>query len=317
MPVENLVLTHGDLDGMVSGILLLQSLPADGAEVRITNGYHLARELAQVAGRERLPSQVLISDIPLLATMGDKVTGALADLHARGVGLLIYDHHFGWDKSPELPGLCAVYCVETSKTTAAALIWRERLRGDRASQQWLRLLSEKAGSDDPVIRVRFGLLAALMQPQHYPHTLGALRALAAGGDLPDECRGLSAWYYSVHVPAECQLARDALVLETASGRRLGWVDLRGVDGYYLLAPLIIAEHDVDAAVTVTDRGIVVGGPAVDQGTDLSPLHGEHEVDGVAIHVGGHKSPISLTPVGTRKVTDTFVAAATQLLLERL
>ena len=317
MSVANVILTHGDLDGMVSGILLLQSLPADATRIRITNGYHLARELGQAVAMERPPSQVLIADIPLLVPMRSKVVSVLADLHARGVRVLIYDHHFGWDEAPEVPALCHVYCVETRKTTAAALVWRERLQGNQGSQQWLRLLSEKSGSDDSAIRDRFGLLAALMQPQHYQHNPAVLRALAAGGDLLPEYRELSAWYYDVHVPAERQLAEDAVILETTSGRRLGWVDLRGVEGYHLLAPLIIAEHSVDAAVTVTDKEIIVGGSAVDQGVDLSVLHGQHTVGGTAISVGGHRSPVSMKPVGTRLVTDGFMEAARTLLLERL
>ncbi len=317
MPVEHVILTHGDLDGMVCGILLLKSLPADAATIRITNGVHLPRELRQLAELDPLPSQVVITDIPLLSGRTQSLVEALRDLHARDVKLLIYDHHTGWDQAPEVSSLCSVYCVDTRKTTAAALVWRERLRGDRTSQQWLRLLSERARSDDPVIRERFGLLAALMQPQHYSQTEAVLRALAGGGDLLAEHRRLSEWHYTVHVPREHRLAENALVLPTASGRRLGWLDLRAEEGFLLVAPLVMQAHPVDTVVTVTQRAVLVGGSSIDRGLDLSFLHGEYEVNGVAVRVGGHKSPVSLTPVGTRNVTDEFVEAARRLLFDLL
>ncbi len=47
------------------------------------------------------------------------------------------------------------------------------------------------------------------------------------------------------------------------------------------------------------------------------MHGEHEVSGVAIRIGGHKSPVSVTPIGAREATDEFVEAARRLLVDRL
>lgn len=317
MSIESLVLTHGDVDGMACAMLLLRSLPADATAIRISNGRNLERDLLRVTEMTALPGQVLIADIPRLAHMRGGVAEALAALHARGVQLRIYDHHVGWDGAPEVAPLCATYCVETQKTTAAALVWRERLRGDDASQQWLRVLSEKAASPDPGIRERFGILAALMQPQHYDLTDAVLRSLANGGDLLPDHRRLAEWYYGVHVPRERRLAAAAQVLVAASGCRLGWLDLREEQGHLMVAPLVIREHGVEVVATVTKRAVVVGGSAVDQGRDLSPLHGAHEVNGVGVRAGGHRSPISLTPMGTCTVTDEFVEAARRLLVSRL
>jgi len=316
MSSASVILTHGDLDGMVCGILLLKSLPTAEADIRITNGTHLHRELGRLAAEKASGPEVFISDIPLLASRRSEVLEGLRSLCSQGARVHLYDHHLGWERAPEVGGLCEMYCVDTAKTTAAALVWRERLRGDGESQQWLRLLSEKSGSADAAVREHFGVLAALMQPSHYGHTAGALRALASGNTTAD-CRHLSQWYYDVHIPREQELARSAQVLTTASGRRLGWLDLRSETGFYMVAPLIIAEHGVDVVATVTKREIVVGGFSIDQGVDLSSLHGEHEVGDVGIRVGGHKSPVSLTPIGARTVTDAFVEAARRLLTDAL
>lgn len=182
------ILTHGDLDGMVCGILLLRAVSQD-ASVRIINGEKLANELRALAGLPEPAQDVFITDIPLVSHADSVVMELAADLKQRGCRIHVYDHHRGWDAQPR--DLFAAFVVDVSKTTAAAIVWRELLRGDTTSQRWLRLLSEKDRSDDPQIVEHFGLLVALMQPSHWKHTETVIRALASGAKLSADQKALS------------------------------------------------------------------------------------------------------------------------------
>jgi len=311
------VLTHGDLDGMVCAILVLRRSAGADADVRITNAEHLHHALGKLARETCLPKRLFVLDIPLQMAHQAPVVGALRDLSQRGVAVHLYDHHHGWDEAPEVTALCATYSVSTAKTTAAALVWRGLCRHDRGSHVWLRLLSERSNSSDPSIVERFGLLAALMQPQHYAHTEAVLKALAREDELSDEYRALAEWYYEAHAPRQEALASRAEVLTTRAGRRIGWLDLRGEEGYLLVASHVAEQLCVELVVTVTNRTVTLGGQSIDEGTDLTALHGEHTVDGVRLVVAGHKSPVRIDPADSREVTDGFVEAAQALVAERL
>ncbi|MBN1671103.1 MAG: hypothetical protein JXR37_08735 [Kiritimatiellae bacterium] len=234
-----------------------------------------------------------------------------------GTSIHVYDHHNGWDETPGVKTWCATYCVDTRKTTAAAIVWRERLRGDDTSTEWLRLLSEKSSSEDPAIVERFGLLAALMQPQHYAQTEAVLKALAMGFAMVPEHQELSRWYYSEHVGRERKLAAGAQVLFAKSGRRVGWIDLRKEHGFLLVSRLVVEVHNVQVVGTVIRNAVLLGGDSIDRGMDLSFLHGEHTIDGVRLSVAGHKSPVRISAVEADIDGDSFVGAARRLILDRL
>lgn len=311
------LLTHGDLDGFVSAILVLKSLPADDVTIRITNGKCLKSELRSLVAVSPPPQQVFITDLPLLAVHSTGVIATIRDLARNGTGVHVYDHHRGWDDQPEARTACVSYCVDTRKTTAAAIVWRERHEDGNGSQEWLRLLSEKANSKDQAIVDRFGLLAALMQPQHYGQAECVLKALAKGGKLLPEHQALSRWYYSEHVDREKMVASGAQVLIAQSGRRIGWIDLRQEEGFLLVSRLIAEKHGVTVVGTVIREAVLLGGGSIDRGTDLTFLHGEHSVDGVRLAVAGHKSPVRISALDAGVDADRFVAAARKLILERL
>lgn len=311
------LLTHGDLDGFVSAILVLKSLQSDAVTIRIANGKSLHHKLRNLVAMTPSPEQVFITDIPLLAVHADGVVAALRDLASRKTSIHVYDHHHGWDETPGVATSCVTYCVDTRKTTAAAIVWRERHLGGDGSQEWLRLLSEKSNSEDQATVDRFGLLAALMQPQHYRQTEAVLKALAQGGDLLPAHHDLSRWYYAEHVGREKRLAEGAQVLVAQSGRRVGWIDLRQEEGFLLVSRLVAEMHSVDVVGTVIRNAVLLGGASIDQGMDLTFLHGEHTVDGVRLSVAGHKSPVRISAVGAGVDADMFVAAARRLILERL
>jgi hypothetical protein len=207
--------------------------------------------------------------------------------------------------------------VDTSKTTAAALVWRERCRGIDGSQEWLRLLSEKDKSESPLIRERFGLLAALMQPQNYGKTESVLKALAQGDDMTPEHRELSSRHYAEHVKRERQVAERAEILVTKSGRQIGWIDLRAEKGFLLVSRKVAKMHGVEVVGSVIRGAVLLGGSSIDKGVDLSFLYGEHTVDGVRLSVAGHKSPVRISMVGPGVDEGRFVAAARRLVLEKL
>lgn len=314
--MNTVLLTHGDLDGLVSAILVMKSVTPDDVTILIASGKSLHHELRRLGAITPPPDQVVITDIPLLAAHADEVAAALRGLANTGTQVHLYDHHHGWDAMPAVKTSCATYVVDTRKTTAAAIVWRQRCRGDAGSQNWLRLLSEKSNSDDAAIVERFGLLAALMQPQHFGQTAAVLKALARGQDLPPAYRELSRWYYAEHTEREKKLAARAQVLVARSGRRIGWIDLRREKGFLLVSRLVADTHGVAVVATVIRNAVMLGGASIDQGVDLTFLHGEHTVEGVHLSVAGHKSPVRISVVDA-SVKTPFVDAARKLILDRL
>ncbi|MBN1629676.1 MAG: hypothetical protein JW990_07930 [Thermoleophilia bacterium] len=312
------VLAHGDLDGMVSAILLLGRLQPD-TRVIITNGARLHRELAGLADSQEPVSDIYVVDVPLALQEAASVAAAMRRVGERGAKVHVYDHHLGWEQAESSTGLreaCAMFIVDTRKTTAAVLVHRHFLGGAPEGTSWLRLLSEKGDSADPGIRQRFGILAALMDRRHWKLTEPTLKALACGAPHAKEQERLADWYYNEHLPRERKLAEEAEILTTRQDRRLAWFDLRQEQGHYHLAKLAAEIHRVQLTATVDRKGVLLGGESIDKGVDLQPLHGRHEHQGVAFSVAGHKSPVRFAPLDG-KVSDELVAAVRAFILERV
>jgi hypothetical protein len=313
-----LILTHGDPDGMTSAIMLLQKHGVD-SEVRFSNAKKLAQSLQDVAVMEPRPEDVFIADLPLMRGREGAVETAARRLHACGCRLHLYDHHSGWDAPTmraRLAPLFRTYVVDSRKTTAAALVWRDGLGGAPGAERWLQLLSEKDQSADDGIRHDYYLLVALMQPCNWRLSRTTLTSLARGGPPGDEQRQLVDWYERVHLPKERALAEGAEVLQARSGLRIGWADLRRERGHFNVSKLVVKYHHVDLVATVTRGGVIFGSDSIDKGPDLSALHGEHEWGGIRVSVAGHRSPVRIPPCA-RPVDDTFVTAVRAALLESL
>jgi hypothetical protein len=315
---RTLILTHGDPDGMTSAVMLLQKHGLD-SEIRFSNAEKLAQSLQDVALMTPRPEDVFITDLPLMRGREGAVEAAARQLHACGCRLHLYDHHFGWDAPAvqvRLAPLFRTYVVDSRKTTAAALVWRDGLGGAPGAERWLQLLSEKDQSTDDGIRHDYYLLLALMQPCHWRLSRTMLASLARGEPPGDEQRRLVDWYEHVHLPKERALAEGAEVLQTRSGLRIGWVDLRRERGHFSVSKLAVKHHRVDLVATVTPRGVILGSDSIDKGPDLFALHGEHEWGGIRVSVAGHRSPVRIAPCA-RPVDDRFVSAVRAALLESL
>lgn len=314
MPSEVAILTHGDLDGMVCGILLLRAISQE-AFIRIANGEKLASKLRTLASLSQPPQDIFITDIPLLPGANADVIGLVAAVKQHGCRVHVYDHHHGWDAVQDT-GQFATFTVDVRKTTAAAIVWRELLRGDRSSQRWLQLLSEKDQSRDPDIVRDFGLLAALMQPMHWKHTEAILRNLASGAKLSPEHEALARWYFDTHVSREREIASKAEVLMTAQGRRLAWIDLRAYREHFHVSRRAAEAYAADVVATVLHGAVLLGGRSIDQGADLTFLHGQHALRTGKIKIAGHKSPVRISPDGC-DMTDSLVGAIRQFILDSI
>lgn len=303
---------------MVSGILLLQGLGAS-ADLSITNGERLANKLELLAADANPPGSVYIADIPLDATKVDCLLQILKELRDSGTRLHLYDHHFGWKETRHSAQFCPLfdtYDVDTRKTTAAALVWRDFLGCRKESQRWLQLLSEKADCGDEQIRADFLLLAAGMQPRYRGVRIDIVRALAFGEPIPER-ESMVAWYENAYLPQETTLAQSATVLRTDKGTLVGWIDLRECDDLYPgISRLIIDLHQADLAACVIPNGVLIGHRTIDGGMDLRSLHGRHVVDGVTLDVVGHKSPVRVRPI-YGKADDAFVSAVRRLIAVEL
>lgn len=315
---RTLILTHADLDGMVSGILLLTRLGPD-TRVKITNGSKVAEAISSETAGFGSVSNVYIADIPLDRVHVEEVHDALEMLAQKGYLLHLYDHHIGWNEPANalrFRPLFATYDVDEKKTTAAALVWRDFLNRDMHCQRWLELLSKKDRSTNGSVADDFRILAALMQPEYVRRRSEIMRSLAFGTSIGDRCEIVS-WYLTEHLPRERNLAEHADVFETRSGRRIGWIDLRGEPGLYAnIGKLVIEYHSVDLAASVVHNGVMLGVASIDRGIDLSFLHGCHNIDGIGLEVVGHRSPVRLRPIDG-VVSDEFVLAAKSLITGRI
>lgn len=314
---RTLILTHADLDGMVSGILLLTKLGPD-TRVTITNGSKVAEAIHSEIASFGSVSNAYIADIPLDRAHIEEVYDALDMLAQKGCLLHLYDHHIGWNEPANtlrFRPLFATYDIDEKKTTAAALVWRDFLNRELDCQRWLELLSKKDNSPDESVSDDFRLLAALMQPRYARRRIEIMHSLAAGMSIGDR-REIVDWYVAEHLPRERHLAENADVFETHGGRRVGWIDLREEAGLYAnIGRLVVERHSVDLVASVIHNGVVLGGASIDRGIDLSFLHGRHTVDGVGIEVVGHKSPVCLRPMDG-VVNNEFVRVAKSLITER-
>lgn len=315
---RTLILTHADLDGMVSGILLLTRLGPD-TRVRTTNGSKVAEAIHSEMASLGCASNVYIADIPLDRARIEEVYCALEMLAQKGCSVHLYDHHIGWNEPANdlrFRPLFATYDVDEKKTTAAALVWRDFLNRNLGCQRWLELLSQKDNSSDNRVADDFRLLAALMQPRYARRRSDIVHSLAAGTGIQDR-QEIVDWYIAEYLPRERTLAENADVFETHSGRRIGWIDLREEEGFYAnIGKMIVERHSVDLVASVIRNGVMLGGASIDKGIDLSFLHGYHSVDGIALEVIGHKSPVRIRPVDG-VVGSEFVTVARDMIAEKI
>ncbi len=313
---RTLILTHADLDGMVSGILLLSKLGPD-TRIRFTNGSKLAEAIHfEIADGEHLDS-IYITDIPLDRACIEKVYTVLEILSQKSCSIHLYDHHIGWKEPVNIARFrpfFATYDVDEEKTTAAALVWRDFLKRDLSCQRWLELLSMKDKSSDISVADDFRVLAALMQPKYAHRRYDVLRCLAVGVDIDDR-RNIIDWYVNEHLVRERTLVDNAIIFETNSGRRIGWIDMREEEGFYAsLSKLIIERRSVDLVASVIRSGVLLGGASVDKGIDLGFLRGCHDVGGRILEVIGHKSPVRFRPLDG-SVDGDYIRAVRRIISE--
>ena len=314
---EALILTHGDLDGLVCGVLLLTRLDEE-ARVTITNERKLASHLREAAESDPPPADVFITDIPLDAASAEGVLQALERVKGGGARVHLYDHHAGWETplGNEIRGWLDACVVDAKRTTAAVLVKEACFGQDPAAGRWLELLSKKGESPDASIREDFGALVALMQPPHYGLTREVLLSMARGEPPDPARRRLCAWHHTERPALEQTLAERAEVLVTATGRRIGWLDMRHGKWRLFVTPRVMELHGVELVAIVNWKGVTLGAEGIDRGSDLSFLHGAHEHDGVALQVVGHKAPVLIRPASGR-VTQAFLSAVQSFLRERL
>lgn len=303
---------------MVSGILLLSKLGLD-VRIRFTNGSKLAAALHFEAADSESPDSIYIADIPLDRICIDKVYTALKFLSQKSCSIHLYDHHIGWNEpvnEARMRPFFATYDVDEEKTTAAALVWRDFLKRDLRYQRWLELLSLKDNSPDMTVADDFRLLAALMQPKYAGRRCDIIRCLATGVDIDDR-RNIVDWYVNEHLVRERALVDNAIIFETNTGRRIGWIDLREEEGLYAnLSKLIIERRSVDLAASVIRSGVLLGGTSIDRGIDLGFHRGQHEVGGRILEVVGHKSPVRFRPIDG-SIDGEFLLAVRSIISERI
>ncbi|MEI6521417.1 MAG: hypothetical protein WCO98_15475 [bacterium] len=289
------IFTHGDLDGMVSGILLLNAIGVD-TPLKITNHRWLAKELSNV--NTEMINAIYLADLPLADKQSEAVKRELQRLSSANCAANIYDHHFGWES---FTSYFNTFYVETRRTTAAVLVWQFALKRAADSGRWLALLSEKDNSNNASIRQDFFTLLALMQSENYKHTEKVLREMAIGKDVSELRRNLADAYLAEQIPIENALIEQVEITLTSQGRKIGWVDTRKIKRVCNVSKQVIEKYGVDLVATIIPNAVLLGAEGIDRGVDLKPLHGLHIQNDVKIEVVGHKSPIRINPVNKSEI----------------
>ena len=313
--VEEVIVTHGDLDGMVSAILVMQKTGVD-VTIKYSNAKWVARTLEEIS---KSVDGLYITDLPVAHDCYRAFHAEITRLRRARVAIYLYDHHLCWDDEAlagPMRDCCAALVTDSGKTTAAALVWKHLLKNDPRSRRWLELLANKDRSEDPSIRRDFGALVALSQPRHYDQKSTCLQCLAGGQEAAEQVQVLADWYYDEHLPRGEELAKKAKVMQTRRGTRIAWLDLRGRDEIFVIQKEVCRLHHAPLMGSIIDKHILLGGPSIDQGIDLSSLHGEYESAEVELNITGHSSPVAIQPVDGR-CNEAFVDAVKTFLRERV
>jgi len=308
-----LIITHWDLDGYVSAILLLNAV--GDCDIKFANAGLLSNVLSGITGNEEIPEDIYLADLPLDSGLRASMLSKLQTLEDRGVALHLFDHHAGWE-STGARSVFTTNVVDTSKTTAASLIILHFGLRSQGCGRWLELLSKKDQSSDSSVREDFKLLSALCQKPFRGVRVQALKDLAFGRMFPKREEILD-WYDTTYLKKEDFYQHSAEIIETVAGTKVAWVDLQGENLTFPgLAPKVIRALGADLCAVFTQGGIWLSTAHIDAGRDLSFLHGRHVAGSIQLTVFGHKSPIAIRPVES-PVDDWFLQEAKGFINERL
>jgi oligoribonuclease NrnB/cAMP/cGMP phosphodiesterase (DHH superfamily) len=122
LQAQSIIITHGDVDGMVCAAQIIRREKTDW-DVQFSNARYIKSKLRKILKLERLPKRIYITDIPA----NIKATELVEQLAKNGVEVFWIDHH-PWPGTALAERLkqtctCVVY-NESMSTPAGVLVGR-------------------------------------------------------------------------------------------------------------------------------------------------------------------------------------------------
>ena len=253
------IFVHGDVDGMVTACVLLNSRGAD-TEVRFSGARRIAGDLQALAERvgEGLPvSEVLIGNVPVRPA----TIGAVRQLVGRDVPVVWVDHHSTRQNLLEevgaIDGVTFLHDAE-SEDPPSSLAARVTESAEPHVQRLLSV-SRGADSDDEWVRDRNVLLSSLIGRGD----ADTLRRLATEDELSDGDReairdhiaresAADEFVNEVEHPIH-EIAGLKIVVLDARGREVGYLPRRVEARFGDLDLRVIAPDEETIVVTSSDR----------------------------------------------------------------
>ena len=277
------VVTHGDIDGMVAAAIVVRRERSVDCEVAFSNARGISKKLQQALRRESPPGRLYVCDIPASA---DAYTVANA-LNEAGVEVRWIDHHPWDDVTPEqMTRVCKEVVYNEGTNTPAGVLageWQGERdaycgrigricyaseRGTEWERNWFRLLASYVGKGrkDVLERLAFDR----------PFTEGDKRRIA------DQALA--------ETVAEAILAQSPRTVTTTDGRSMAVYDTSSKPGVFL-GRKVLDRHEVDLClIRVLPRKWQIACRPRD-GLSLASLVGEHAVRDGLLHVGGREKQL--------------------------
>jgi hypothetical protein len=278
MGARAIIITHGDVDGMVCAAQLIRRERSQ-SRVMFSNARWIASKLNAVCASSELPQRVYVTDIPA----DRQAAQAVQELSKRGVQVHWIDHHPWPDEVvPLLNAACAMVRHNAALSTPAGVLlgkWLENEdayygriagicyaseKGSEWERNWFRVLSSHVGKSN------FEVLERLAYDREFtPDDLDRIKSQVR---LEEE---------SVKIAA----APPPRVERTASGKVLAVYDMRDRPGVYL-GNKVFKHHPLDYCLNrISDRKWQIAtNPS--SALSLESLVGKHEVAGISIIAKG-------------------------------
>jgi len=280
---DAVIITHGDVDGMVCAAQLIHREKSQ-CELRFSNAKYIKSALARILRNPHKPSRIYISDIPA----NSQVTDIISTLKEKGSKVFWIDHHpWKGDVRKQIENCCDEVIYNESLQTPAGVLMGRWLqeedsyynqignicyayeKGTEWERNWFLLLSSYIGNSDKDI----------------------LERLAYNLDFTeDDLSRIEQKKKDEYKAAEILGRKPQTMVETQSGKTMAVYDTSEDQGIYL-GHKVFDYHDVDYCLIhiMEKKWQLACNPSRKQ--LMRHLMGEKNIDGRIFSVGGRENEL--------------------------
>ena len=273
------VITHGDVDGMVCAAQLIRREKSD-CEIQFSNARWVGSKLRSILRREELPKRVYVTDIP--ADGGAVET--VEQLARKGVSVFWIDHH-PWPAGAleRMLVACEHVVYNEAMSTPAGILLGRWLADEDPYCDRVGLICYAYEKGTPWERNWFRLLASYVGRSGK----AVLERLAYDQEFTEDDRARIQGQIHKEQLAEKLLSEEPRVATTRSGKAIAVYDLSDTPGVHLGAK-VFRHHEVDySLIRISPRKWQIACNPTFSLT-LQALVGEHDLDGMRVRVAGRK-----------------------------